>query len=81
MEESSMENLLEILETIKPGVDYENSTTLIDDHLLDSLSILALIAEMEDTFDIVIPTVEIVPKNFNSVESMMNLIKGLQEEE
>jgi len=31
--------LLNILEEIKPGVDYENSESLIDDHLLDSLSI------------------------------------------
>ncbi len=76
-----MKELLEILEDIKPGVDYENSETLIDDHLLDSLSILSLIAEIEDAFDVVIPTVEIVPANFNSVKNIMALITRLQEEE
>lgn len=76
-----MKELLEILEDIKPGVDYENSETLIDDHLLDSLSILSLIAEIEDAFDVVIPTVEIVPANFNSVKKIMALITKLQEEE
>ena len=60
-----MEKLLEILEEIKPGVDYENIDTLINDHYLDSLSILSLISELEDEFDIVIPTVEIIPDNFN----------------
>ena len=76
-----MEKLLEILENIKPGVDYENVKTLIDDHYLDSLSILSLIAEIEDEFDVIVPTIEIIPENFNSVEAMMNLITKLQEED
>ncbi|HBP12644.1 MAG TPA: acyl carrier protein [Firmicutes bacterium] len=76
-----MEKLLEILEEIKPGVDYENIDTLINDHYLDSLSILSLISELEDEFDIVIPTVEIIPDNFNSVKSMMALINKLKEED
>ena len=76
-----MEKLLEILENIKPGVDYEDVKTLIDDHYLDSLSILSLIAEIEDEFDVVVPTIEIIPENFNSVEAMMNLITKLQEED
>ena len=76
-----MEKLLEILEEIKPGVDHENIDTLINDHYLDSLSILSLISELEDEFDIVIPTVEIIPDNFNSVKSMMALINKLKEED
>lgn len=76
-----MEKLLEILEEIKPGVDYENIDTLINDHYLDSLSILSLISELEDEFDIVMPTVEIIPDNFNSVKSMMALINKLKEED
>lgn len=76
-----MKKLLEILEEIKPGVDYENIDTLINDHYLDSLSILSLISELEDEFDIVIPTVEIIPDNFNSVKSMMALINKLKEED
>ncbi len=76
-----MKQLLTILESIKPGIDYENCITLIDEHHLDSLSILSLVAEIEDEFDVVIPTVEIIPANFNSAESIMNLITRLQEEE
>lgn len=76
-----MEKLLEILENIKPGVDYENIDTLIDDHYLDSLSILSLIAEIEEEFDLIVPTVEIIPANFNSVKSMMALINKLSVED
>ena len=37
-----MEELLEILEGIAPGEDFENCTTLIDDHILDSFAIYHL---------------------------------------
>ena len=65
-----MSKIVSILEDIKPGIDYENCKELIDGHYLDSLSIISLIAELEDEFDITIPAVEIVPANFNSVERL-----------
>ncbi len=75
-----MERLIEILEEIEDGVDYENCTTLIDQGILDSLAIISLVAEIEDEFDVQIPTVEIVPANFNSAKAIWNLITKLQEE-
>ncbi|MBQ4473896.1 MAG: acyl carrier protein [Lachnospiraceae bacterium] len=75
-----MNELIEILEDIQPGVDYENCTTLIDDGLLDSLSIIAIVSEIEDNFDVVIPAVEIVPDNFNSAAALWALIERLQDE-
>lgn len=75
------ERLLEILEDIQPEVDFETCTTLIDDHYLDSLSIISLIAELEEEFDITIPTVEIIPDNFNSAEKMWEMITRLSEED
>lgn len=76
-----MERLIEILEDIQPGVDYENCKELIDGHYLDSLSIISLIAELEDEFDVTIPAVEIIPANFNSAEAMMEMLQRLQDEE
>ncbi|WP_458863504.1 phosphopantetheine-binding protein [Acidaminobacterium chupaoyuni] len=75
-----MEKLIEILEDIQPGVDYENCEDLIDGHYLDSLSVISLIAELEEEYDITIPAVEIVPDNFNSAKRIENMIKRLQEE-
>ena len=75
-----MDELLEILNDIQPGVDFENETHLIDNHLLDSLSIISLVAELEDTFDVTIPAVEIIPDNFNSAGAMMEMIQRLQED-
>lgn len=52
-----MEELLEILQDINPDVDYETEDNLIDGKVLDSLSIIQMINEICETFDI-----EIGPK-------------------
>lgn len=76
-----MDELYEILEDIQPDVDFKTEKALIDDHLLSSLSILSLVAELEDAFDVTIPAVEIVPANFNSADAMWSMVKRLQEED
>ena len=76
-----MEKLIQILEDLNPEVDYDTCTNLIDGHYLDSLAILSLVAEIEEEFDVVIPTVEIIPDNFNSAKSLWSLIEKLKEEE
>ncbi len=76
-----MEELMDILMEFEPGVDFEHCTDLIDGKILNSLEILSLVAEIEDVFDITIPTVEIVPDNFNSAQAMWDMICRLQEEE
>ncbi len=75
-----MEQLLEILEEIAPGEDYENCTTLIDDHILDSFAILSLVSEIEDTFDVEISPALLVPENFNSAAKLWEMICRLKGE-
>lgn len=73
--------VIEILNRINPEPDYETCANLVDGHILDSMSLIVLIAELEDAFDLTIPTVEIVPDNFNSAEKMCRMIARLQNEE
>ncbi len=75
-----MKQLIEILEDINPGVDYNTCTDLVDGGYLNSLSILAIVAELEEAFDIVISTVEVTPKNFNSAQSLWEMVLRLKEE-
>ena len=74
------EQIIEILEDIQPEADYETCQTLIDDHILTSLDVLSLVAELEDEFDVTIPTVEIIPSNFNSVDAIEAMVERLQDE-
>lgn len=76
-----MDTLIEILEELQPAVDYSTCTTLIDDHYLDSLTIISLVGELEDEFDITIPTVEIVPANFNSAAAIWAMVERLMDED
>ena len=75
-----MDTILDILDELKPGVDWRGRTDLVDGRELDSLTIISLIAELEDAFDVVVPAVEIVPENFNSLEGMWAMVCRLQEE-
>ena len=75
-----MEELLEILQELKPGVKFEGQTRLLDDGILDSLDVVSLVSEIDDAFDVEISVVDLRPENFNSVEAMMALIERLQEE-
>ena len=72
-----MEELYEILEDIIPGEDYKNSTALVDDDILTSFELVRLVTEIDSTFDISIPSSEIVPDNFNSAETIWALIARL----
>ena len=74
------EQIIENLEDIQPEADYETCQTLIDDHILTSLDVLSLVAELEDEFDVTIHTVEIIPSNFNSVDAIAAMVERLQEE-
>ena len=75
------DQLLEVLEDLNPGVDYATCTTLVTDRHIDSLTMVALVPELEDAFDVEIPPVEMVAQNFDSVDAMLALIRRLQEEE
>lgn len=75
-----MNELLEILNEIDDTIDYTVEKHLIDDHLLDSFSIISLVSELEDAFDISIEAAEMTVENFNSAESLWKMVQRLQEE-
>ena len=76
-----METIIDILEGLKPGVDYRTETGLVQKRILDSLTIIALVSDLEDEFDIAIPAVEIVPENFDSAAAIARLVERLEDED
>lgn len=73
-----METLLEILEELVPGVEFEGRTDLIESGDLNSITILNLISDISDEFDVTVPVSEVIPENFESPEAIMALIEKLQ---
>ena len=76
----TMDKVMEILKDIRPDVDFENETKLIDDDILDSFDIISIVGEFNDAFDIEINVEDLEPENFNTVGAMFSLIQKLQEE-
>lgn len=74
-----MEKLLEILRGINPDVDFTKEKDLFGNHILDSLSLVMLVPDIEDAFDIEITPVDLVPENFDSAEAIYAMITRLQE--
>ena len=73
-----MRKLMEILTEICPGVDFENEKALIDDGLIDSLDIVAVVTELMEAFDVELGVDDLTPENFNSVEAIEELIESRQ---
>lgn len=76
-----MEKLLKILQEIKPGVDFKGKTNLYESGILDSMSIIMLTSELNEEFQVEIQVTDLIPENFDSAESMMDMIERLQQED
>ena len=70
--------IIEILSEICPGIDFETETALIDDGLIDSLHIVAVVTELMEAFDVELGVDDLTPENFNSVEAIEELIESKQ---
>ena len=70
---------MEILTGIRSDIDFESNKKLIDDGLLESLDIVAIVGEFNEEFDVEISVEDFLPENFNSVDAMVELITRAQE--
>lgn len=76
-----MDELIKILRDLKPGIEFTKDTKLVEDKIFDSLSMISLISEISNEFDIEISPVDIVPENFATVETLYNMIERLADED
>ena len=75
-----MEQLLDILRSIRSDIDFEKEERLIDDGILDSFDIVSIVAELCDAYDISITADEMEPENFNSAAAILALVERIQDE-
>ena len=73
-----MEKLMEILRELRPDVDFEKEKALLDDGVLGSFDITALVNEIRDVFNVEIDMADLEPENFNSAEAIHAYIQSLQ---
>lgn len=75
-----MEELQKILEEIRQDIDFASEERLIDDGVLDSIDIIAIVTAVNDAFEVDINVQYLLPENFNSMEAIYRLICKLQDE-
>ncbi|MBO5042651.1 MAG: acyl carrier protein [Clostridia bacterium] len=74
-----MNEIIDILTELHDDVDFTTETGLVENGILNSLDIVAIISEIDDRFDVQIPAEEILPENFDSAEALWALVQRLDE--
>lgn len=75
-----MKEIIKILNGLKSGIDFQNAKDIATGKLLDSIEITALIAALEDEFDIEIGMEYMENSNFDSVEAIWAMVQELRDE-
>lgn len=70
--------IIEVLNEVKAGEDYENSKSLITNGILTSFDIIMLVSLLNSKFNIEIGVMNLVPENFESVSDIEKLINKLK---
>ena len=68
------EKIVAILNVLRPEFDFSESVNFIDEGMLDSLDVINLVTDLESAYGISIDGVDILPHNFSSVDSIVNLL-------
>jgi len=69
--------IIEALKELRPDVEDFESVELIDSGILDSFDMVSLIHELAERFDIEIGIENVLPENFNTVNSIQSMVERL----
>jgi len=70
-----MKSIPEILKEIRPEFDFTASSDFIGDGMLDSFDVVTLVSALDKNYSISIPGTDIVPENFQNVQTIEALLR------
>ena len=69
------DKIIGILTELRPEFDFsEEGLNFIEEGMLDSFDVVSLVASLDQEFGIKINGVDILPENFSTVESIIELV-------
>lgn len=72
------ESIIDILKELNPYVEITAGTKLLEEEVLDSLSILLLIDGLEERYGIEIPLDKLKTEDFQTISSIMDMVNRLR---
>jgi acyl carrier protein len=69
-----MQEVIAILNEIRPGQNFASSENFFGQGILDSLDLTALVSALETRYGIFIDVQEIVPENFRSLAAIKDVL-------
>ena len=73
--------IIELLKKVNPNINFDENTKIVDNNLLNSFQMFKFVNELNFEFDIEILPLDVIPKNFNTVESIKQLVEKHQDED
>ncbi len=73
-----MDQVIEILNSLKSGVDFTTAENIVTDKIIDSIDIASMISMIEETFDIEITMDYMENKNFDSAQAIWEMVQEIQ---
>lgn len=66
--------IINILNGIRPEFEFGTESQFISQGMLDSFDLVSLVTELDEVFGISIDGTDIIPENFETVDSIENLL-------
>lgn len=70
-----MKTVAEILKEIRPEFDFAASNNFIEDGMLDSFDMVTLVSALDKNFGVSINGTDIVPENFQNLQTIEALVR------
>ncbi|MEW2274862.1 acyl carrier protein [Streptomyces griseofuscus] len=74
LRESALATIRSLVQGLAPGEEIDDETPLIERHVIDSLSLLRLVTELEEEFHITIRDTEIRPTHFATIRAIRDFV-------
>ena len=68
------QQIISILQEIRPEFDFSQDLDFMEEGMLDSFDIVSLVTTLDEHYGISIDGMDILPENFATVTSIMNLL-------
>ncbi len=68
------EEIIAILTELRPEFDFSEDLNFIQEGMLDSFDVVSLVTALDEKYNISIDGMDILPQNFSSIDSIVNLL-------